>query len=80
MSRKIRFLMIFKKVGGSHEDAECNGSEFGEPSSDSGWCLCRARLARLVVVEVLMGLVLLLLLLEEYGIFLHSYRGGVLKF
>ena len=42
MSRKIRFLMIFKKVGGSHEDAECNGSEFGEPSSDSGWCLCRA--------------------------------------
>merc|ERR1712117_551911 len=22
--------------GGSHEDAECNGSEFGEPSSDSG--------------------------------------------
>ena len=34
--------MIFKKVGGSHEDAECNGSEFGEPSSDSGWCLCRA--------------------------------------
>ena len=60
MLRKIRFLMIFKKVGGSHEDAECNGSEFGEPSSDSGWCLCRARLARLVVVEVLMGLLLLL--------------------
>ena len=59
-------MMTFKKAGGSHEDAECNGSEFGEPSSDSGWCLCRARLARLVVVEVLMGLVLLLLLLEEY--------------
>ena len=34
--------MTFKKAGGSHEDAECNGSEFGEPSSDSGWCLCRA--------------------------------------
>ena len=59
-------MMTFKKAGGSHEDAECNGSEFGEPSSDSGWCLCRARLARLVVVEVLMGLVLLLLLEEEY--------------
>jgi len=24
------------EAGGSHEDAECNGSEFGEPSSDSG--------------------------------------------
>ena len=42
--------MTFKKAGGSHEDAECNGSEFGEPSSDSGWCLCRARLARLVLL------------------------------
>ena len=33
--------------GGAQEDAECNGSEFGEPSSDSG---CKSLFKRMTLI------------------------------